>query len=305
MKPQVTAELTMACPSCGEVRPIAAVLAVGLAQEDSWAGLFELLARPCDACGQPRGVLATMLLDGEGADGRPRYLLVAGKGSPAAADADRGRAFLIDHGLPPAQVARLVPVGSPASADGLAAPRAVRTRGGHRDRGRGRTACPPGKGDCRAGAAGRGHHAGADPRAAPDLPGARDGRGPAEAELSERLNWPPEAAGLLAARGALISVLAGPVTGAGLEAAFDAFAAAREAAMTEIVQAGYQKIIWLGQHASAPDSEWDAAAAQALRLLGFGGDKQGSAMLLHRVGVAIAQADRHPGAGGLGCPLPA
>ena len=111
----------------------------------------------------------------------------------------------------------------------------------------------------------------------------------AEAELSERLNWPPEAAGLLAARGALISVLAWPVTGAGLEAAFDAFAAAREAAMTEIVQAGYQKIIWLGQHASAPDSEWDAAAAQALRLLGFGGDGRGRAMLLRRVGVAIAR----------------
>jgi CHAT domain-containing protein/tetratricopeptide (TPR) repeat protein len=57
--------------------------------------------------------------------------------------------------------------------------------------------------------------------------------------------------------------------------------------MTQIVEAGYRKAHWLAEHLGAPAAEWDPVAAQALHLLGLGGDKRGRAGLLFYVGTQI------------------
>src|SRR5215471_7770898 len=115
MKPRVTVETSTTCRQCGAVRPLPAHLVVELLREDMWVDLVELLLRACDACGQPGATAdATILVDGEGSEGRPRYLLLSVLGLPAAAAAERGRGFLVEHGLPPVQVANLVPVRWPA-----------------------------------------------------------------------------------------------------------------------------------------------------------------------------------------------
>jgi CHAT domain-containing protein len=254
-----------------------------------WVDLVELLFYACDACGHPGAAAeATILLDGEGTEGRPRYLFLTVLGLPSPEAAERGRAFLVEHGLSPVQVAKLVPVrvptpGSDAGASVLstleADPAIAAQVERHERRGKVISAL------VNLGAVTAPGQVREMLRACPEL--ATDGV-EAEGELSTLLNWPPEAASLIAARGALIRVLASPVTDIELEIAYEAFSEARQAAMKEMVQAGQQKFIWLARHEGEPDATWDPVAKQALRLVGLGGDRRGKAMLLHYVGTQVA-----------------
>lgn len=77
--------------------------------------LVELLLRACDACGQPGAAAdATVLVYGGGPEARPRYLLLSALGLPAPAAAERGRAFLVEHGLPTHRIRRASPRSMPA-----------------------------------------------------------------------------------------------------------------------------------------------------------------------------------------------
>ena len=290
VKPKVTVESSATCPQCGAVQPAPAHLVVELRREDMWVDLIQLLLRACDACGQPGAAAdATILADGEGPQGRPRYLLLSVLGLPAPEAAEHGRGFLVEHGLPPVQIANLVPVQWPTpgvdlSASVLPALEADPALAAQVERNerRGRVMAAL----LNLGAVTKPGEIRKLLRACPEL--ATDAV-ETEGELGALLDWPPEATGLIAARGALIRVLALPVTDDELEAAYEAFSAAREAATKEIVQAGFQKIIWLAEHTGAPDAEWEPVATQALRLLGFGGDQRGRAMLLHNVGTQVAR----------------
>jgi CHAT domain-containing protein/tetratricopeptide (TPR) repeat protein len=77
------------------------------------------------------------------------------------------------------------------------------------------------------------------------------------------------------------------VTDAELERAYEAFDKERRAGIAQIVEAGYRKARWLDEHLGAPAAEWDPVAAQALHLLGLGGDEPGRAGLLFYVGTHV------------------
>jgi hypothetical protein len=67
------------------------------------------------------------------------------------------------------------------------------------------------------------------------------------------------------------------------------FGEARKTGLTQVVEAGYRKARWLDEHPAAPAQEWDPVAAQALHLLGLGGDERGRAVLLNAVGSRVAR----------------
>ena len=123
-------------------------------------------------------------------------------------------------------------------------------------------------------------------RACPEL--ATDGVD-TQRELLSILNWPPEAARLAKARAALTRVFTPSVTDAELKVAYEAFDKERSAGITQLVEAGYGKARWLAEHLGAPAAEWDPVAAQALHLLGLGGDERGRAGLLFRVGTHVVR----------------
>ena len=111
----------------------------------------------------------------------------------------------------------------------------------------------------------------------------------AERELLSALGWPPEGGRLAEARAELIRVLTSSVTDAELEGAYWTFDEARKAGMTQLVETGYRKARWLDEHPGAPAQEWDPVAAQALHLLGLGGDERGRAVLLNAVGSRVVR----------------
>ena len=112
----------------------------------------------------------------------------------------------------------------------------------------------------------------------------------AERELLSILEWPPEAARLAEARAALIRVLTPSVTDAELEAAYEAFDKERssryrgDSSRPDTARpAGSQNI------PARPPRSGIQVAAQALHLLGLGGDERGRAGLLFHVGTHVVR----------------
>ena len=257
-------------------------------REDTWSALRDLLFGSCGSCGQQvTAAYAAMLVEAEGTEGRLGYLLLPVRGMPSAADIEEGRRFLGEHQVPPVLVAGLVPSGWPAAdadpdssvlstleADPAIASQVAR----HERRHRVMTALVElssvtSPGQIRE-----------TLRACPELVTAGVD---AERELLSIMEWPPEAARLAEARAALIRGLTSSVTDAELERAYEAFDKERRAGIAQIVEAGYRKARWLGEHLGAPATEWDPVAAQALHLLGLGGDERGRAGLLFNVGTQV------------------
>jgi CHAT domain-containing protein len=288
MKPQITVETFVACGACGAGRWAPAHLAVELQREDTWLALSELLLLICDACGNRSAAAnATLMFEEAQSADRPRYLLLPIQRTPSSEEIAEGRQFLVDKGLSPVMVASLVPTGWPAAdADlhvsvlpALEADPTVTQQAARQER-RSRLMAAL----LRLGAVTSAGQIREALRTCPEL--ATDGV-EAERELRSILRWPPEASRLADARDALIRVLESSVTDADFETAYTAFDAERRAAMTQIVQAGYDKVNWLSEHLDAPAADWDSVAAQALELLGFGGDQPGRAMLLRTVGTQV------------------
>lgn len=288
MKPEATVETDWKCHACGAARPVPAHLVIALQREDTWSALRELLFGNCGSCGhQVTAAYAAVLMEANRTEGRPGYLLLPSRGMPSAADIEEGRRFLSEHQVPPVLIAGLVPSGWPtADADPessvlstLEADPAIASQlAQYERRQRVMTALVKlssvtSPGQIRE-----------TVRACPEL--VTDGPD-AERELLSMLEWPPEAVRFAEARAALIRVLSSSVTDVELESAYEAFDRERRAGLAQIVEAGYRKARWLGEHLGAPASEWDPVAAQALHLLGLGCDEQGRAGLLFTVGTHV------------------
>jgi tetratricopeptide (TPR) repeat protein len=275
---------------CGAARPVPAHLIVGLERDDSWSVLGELLFRNCGECGQ-RGVIdhATALIEGDGTEGQRGYLLLPVVGTPSFADIELGRRFLGEHRVPPALIAGLVPSGWPgADADlgssvlaTLEMDPVIASQVTWFERRRRVMRALVNLGSVTSPEQIR-----ETLRACPEL--VTDGVD-TERELQSTLGRPPEAAPLAEARVALMRVLTSSVTDAELERAYETFDKERTAGITQIIEAGYRKAGWLAEHLDAPAAEWDPVAAQALHLLGLGGDERGRAELLDNVGTHIAR----------------
>jgi hypothetical protein len=257
-------------------------------REDTWSALGDLLVVSCGSCGQ-RGeaARATALVEADGTEGRPGYLLLPVQGTPSSADIEEGLRFLGEHHVPPMLVAGLVPSGWPtADADPdssvlftlEADPTIASLVARYERRRRVMTAL------LKLGSVTSPGQVRETLRACPEL--VTDGVD-AEREVLSIMEWPPEAARLAEARAALIRVLTPSVTDAELESAYEVFDNERRAGITQIVEAGYRNAGWLAEHLGAPAAEWDPVAAQALHLLGLGGDERGRAGLLFNVGTHV------------------
>ena len=275
---------------CGARRRVAAHLLVELRREDTWSALGDLLLVNCDSCGQ-RSVAspATVLSEGDGNDDRSGYLLLPVEGTPSPADIEEGRRFLGTHHMPPTLVASAVPAGWPPTGTDLdvgvlsafEADPAVASQVARYERRRMVMAAL-----LNLNAVTSPEQIRAIVQACPEL--VTDGAD-AESELLAVLGWPPEAGRLAEARAELLRVLTPSVTDAQLAGAYHTFDEGRRAGLTQLVEAGYGKARWLEEHPGASAEEWDPVAAQALHLLGLGGDEHGRAMLLNAVGSQIAR----------------
>ena len=221
------------------------------------------------------------------------YLLLPVQGTPSSADIEEGRRFLGEHRLPPVVIAGLLPSGWPAADTDLdlsvlttfeTDPTITLQVARYERRQRVMTAL------LKLGSVTSPGQIRETLWACPEL--VTDGAD-AERELLSIMEWPPEAARLAEARAALIRGLTSSVTDTELERAYEAFDKGRNAGMTQIVEAGYGKARWLAEHLGAPAAEWDQVAAQALHLLGLGGEEPGRAGLLFNVGTQVM---RRPGA---------
>lgn len=288
MEPQVAVETSWTCSSCGATRLVPALLVVSLQRDDLWSSLGDLLVTSCGACGH-RGITApvTVLLEAEGDEDRPGYLLLPARGTPPSADIEEGRRFLRESNVSPELVAGVVPAGWPAADADLDAgvlstleadPGIASEITRYMRRRKVVTAL------MELGGVTSPRQIRQILRACPEL--ATDGLD-AERELLSILEWPPEGARLAGALAELLRVLTPSVTDAELEAAYKAFNRECRAGIKQILKAGHRKARWLVRHLGAPAEEWDTVAADALHLLGLGNDEPGRAELLFHVGAHV------------------
>ena len=283
LKPLATAETVWTCRTCDTARPVPLHLVVELQREDTWTALGDLLYGSCGGCGHRSAAAhATMLTAGDETGTLLGYLLLPVQGTPSSADIEEGRRFLGEHRLPPVVIAGLLPSGWPAADTDLdlsvlttlETDLSITSQVARYERRRRvmtallqlSSVTSPGQIRETLGAC-------------PEL--VTDGAD-VERELLSIMEWPPEAACLAEARAALIRGLTSSVTDAELERAYEAFDKGRNAGMTQIVEAGYRKARWLAEHLGAPAAEWDQVAAQALHLLGLGGEERGRAGVLEQ-----------------------
>jgi len=293
LKPTVTVETSWACRVCGAVRLVPAHLVVEVQRGDTWSALGELLLGSCDSCGRRSAPsYATVLVEGDIADGSPGYMLLPLQGMPPAGAVEQGCRFLAEHRMPATLVGGLVPSGWPAAdapldlgvLPSLEADPAIASQVARYERRR-----KVMRGLLALGSVTSPAQIRETLEGCPDL--VTEGI-EAERELVSILAFPPEAACLAEARAGLIRAITSSVTNDELAAAYEAFDHERQAATVQIAEAAYGKIRWVLEHPEASAEEWDPVAVQAIHLMGLAGNEQGRATLLSDIGTRVA---RRPG----------